>query len=349
MDSHPETPQWTAARLAAAAPTWEPDLGRARRLIRARPAARSRRLMYATAGATAALIVAFVSPSSRALAQDLWYRWFVTRVAVVRVDFSRIPLDTSIRTDGLQQTVASLAEAAGLAGFTPVLPPPDVAGGAPALSIVGRIDVTQRIRARALEDALRREGATDVDVPVEWDGTTLRAVIGPLVAANYPGEVEVLQTVPIRLEMPAAFPLERFAEISFRAGGLPKQEARELAKEYAKQPAWLLDIASDEGRDRRGRSTLAGGGSALLLEDPNESGGERVTVIISRPTRVYSASRPEPRLEPPDRELAALTHPPPSRSPTECHNHRAGLGQVRQLDSRRSPRWLTRQTPEVPT
>ena len=35
MDSHPETPQWTAARLAAVAPTWEPDLGRARLLIRA--------------------------------------------------------------------------------------------------------------------------------------------------------------------------------------------------------------------------------------------------------------------------------------------------------------------------
>ena len=33
MDSHPETPQWTAARLAAVAPTWEPDPGRARMLV----------------------------------------------------------------------------------------------------------------------------------------------------------------------------------------------------------------------------------------------------------------------------------------------------------------------------
>ena len=136
--------------------------------------------------------------------------------------------------------------AAATAGFTPVLPPPDVAGGTPVLSIVGRIDVTQRISTRALADALRREGVTDLAVPAEWDGTTLRAVIGPLVAASYPGEVEVLQTVPIRLEMPAAFPLERFAEIAFRAGGLPWAEARQLAMEYARQPAWLLDIPSDE-------------------------------------------------------------------------------------------------------
>ncbi|MEO5819625.1 MAG: hypothetical protein ABIT71_03910, partial [Vicinamibacteraceae bacterium] len=252
MDSHPDTAQWTTDRLAAVAPTWEPDAIRARTLVRPRPTARPRssttprRGLYAVAAATAALIVAFVSPSGRALAQDLWYRWFVTRVAVVRVDLSKVPLDTSIRTDGLQQTVSSLAEAAAKAGFTPALPPPDVAGGAPVLSIVGRIDMTQRIHTRALTDALRREGATDVDVPAEWDGTTLRAVIGPLIAASYPGDVEVLQTVPIRLEMPAAFPLERFAEIAFRAGGLSRAEARQLAIEYARQPAWLLDVPVDE-------------------------------------------------------------------------------------------------------
>jgi hypothetical protein len=235
--------------------------------------------------------LAFVSPSGRALAQDLWYRWFVTRVAVVRVDLSKIPLETSIRTDGFTQTVASLAEAAEQAGFTPVLPPPDVAGAVPVLGIIGRIEMTQRIHTRALADALRREGATDVEVPAEWDGTTLRAVVGPLVSATYPGEVEVLQTVPIRLEMPAAFPLERFAEISFRAGGLPRAEAHQLAVAYARQPAWLLDIPADQAVVVE-TVTLTHGGSALLIEDPNESGGERVTVFVSRPTRLYSVSSP---------------------------------------------------------
>ena len=291
MDSHPDTPQWAAARLAAVAPTWEPDLVRARRLMHPQPAARPRRSLYAAAMATAALIVAFVSPSGRALAQDLWYRWFVTRVAVVRVDLSKVPLDTSIRTDGVQQAVSSLAEAAAKAGFTPVLPPSELAGGVPALSIVGLVDVTQRIDTRALADALRREGATDVAVPAEWNGTTLRAVIGPLVAAKYPGEVEVLQTVPIRLEMPAAFPLERFAEVVFRAGGLAAAEARQLALEYARQPAWLLDLRADESVVVE-TVTLANGGSALLIEDPDEAAGDRATVFVTRPTRIYSVSSP---------------------------------------------------------
>ncbi len=97
--------------------------------------------------------------------------------------------------------------------------------------------------------------------------------------------------MPIRLEMPAAFPLERFAEISFRAGGLPRAEARQLAVEYARQPAWLLDIPKDEPVVVE-TLTLARGGTAVLIEDPAESGGERVTVIITRPTRLYTVSTP---------------------------------------------------------
>jgi hypothetical protein len=293
MDSHPET-QWIAGRLAAVAPTWEPDPVRARTALRARPAARPHRALYATAAATAALVLLGLTPSGRALAQDLWYRFFVTRVAVVRLDLSRIPLDTSIRTDGLQQAAESIADAAAKAGFTPHLPPSDLAGGRPTLSVMGRIDVTQTIRTAALEAALRREGATDVEVPADWNGTKLRAVIGPMVVANYPGEVEVLQTTPIRLEMPAGFPLVRFAEVAFRAGGLPWVEARQLAEEYAAQPAWLLDVPADEPVVVEKVALPRGDG--LLIEDPDESGGERVTVIISRPTRLYSVSSPSREL-----------------------------------------------------
>jgi hypothetical protein len=294
MDNHPETPQWTAARLAAVAPTWEPDSLRARAALRAKPAVRPRRALYATALATAALVVLGLTPSGRALAQDLWYRFFVTRVAVVRLDLSRIPLDTHVRIGGTRQVGASVAEAAARAGFTPNLPPSALLGGAPALSVVDRIEMTQTIGTRALEAALAREGATDVQVPAEWNGTTLRAVIGPMVVASYPGEVEVLQTPPIRLEMPAGFPLGHFAEVAFRAGGVPWAEARQLADEYAAQPAWLLDVPADEPVVVEKVALPRGDG--LLIEDPNESGGERVTVIVSRPTRLYSVSSPSREL-----------------------------------------------------
>jgi hypothetical protein len=294
MDSHPDTPQWTAARLAAVAPTWEPDPLRAHALMRSRPVTRPRRAMYVGAVATAALVVAFVSPSGRALAQDLWYRWFVTRVAVVRLDLAKIPLDTHIETGGYRG-VASLAEAAREAGFTPSLPAADVAGGEPALSIVSRVELTQRISIRDLEAALRRENATDVDVPAEWDGTRLRGVVGPIVFAAYPGGLEVTQTSPIRLEMPADFPLQRFAEVAFRAGGVPWMEARQLSEEYAAQPAWLLDVPANAAVSVE-TVPLADGGSAIVIEDPDESADERVKVIISRPTRLYAISSPSREL-----------------------------------------------------
>jgi hypothetical protein len=236
------------------------------------------------------VVLAFVSPYGRARAQDLWYRWFVTRVAVVRLDLSKVPLETSIRTDGLSLRV-SASDAAARVGFAPVLPAPGLAGGVPELSIVGRVEVSQRIDTRALEAALAREHATDVEVPGEWHGTTLRAVVGPMLVASYPGEIEILQTAPIRLEMPADFPLERFAEIAFRAGGVPWREARQLAADYARQPAWLLDVPADDPVLVETIS-LPGGGSALLIEDPDEQGGERATVLLSRPSRLFSVSSP---------------------------------------------------------
>jgi hypothetical protein len=285
---------WIADRLAVTEPHWEPDVARARTRLRQPPPAHRRRAMVAASLAVAAVVMAFASPYGRAGAKELWYRWFVTRVAVVRVDLSKVPLDTSIRLSALQEQV-SRADAAARIGFAPSLPPDSLAGGEPALSIVGRVEMTQRIHTGALEAALAGAHATDVEVPAEWNGVSLRAVIGPMLVARYPGDVEIVQTAPIRLEMPAGFPLERFAEVAFRAGGLPWREARQLAEDYARQPAWLLDVPADAAVLVETVS-LPGGGSALLIEDPNERGSERATVLLSRPTRLFSVSSPDREL-----------------------------------------------------
>ncbi len=290
MDSHSET-QWVADRLAVVAPPWEPDMVRARARVRAAAPPRRRVWRYGLAATAAAtLVVAIAAPSGRALAQELWYRWFVTRVAVVRLDLSRIPLESSIRTDAALVRAASLADAAGKAGFVPALPPDSIAGTPRELWVIGRMDVSQTVRTAAIAEALQREGAADVEVPAEWNGVTLRASIGPIVAAAYPGEIELLQAPPVRLEMPAAFPLARFATTIFRAGGLPADEARRLGEEFAARPAWLLDVPDDE--EAVVETVSLPGGSALLIEDAAESGGERVTVIVSRPTRIYTVSSP---------------------------------------------------------
>jgi hypothetical protein len=289
MDNHPET-QWIAARLAAIAPAWEPDIVRAgARMRAASPPARHLWRPLLAAAATA-VIVAAIAPSSRTLAQELWHRWFVTRVAVVRLDLSRIPLESSIRTDAPLRRAASLDDAATQAGFAPALPPVDVAGAPRELWVIGRMDVSQTVRTPAIIEALQREGVADVEVPAAWNGVTLRASIGPIVAAAYPGDVEVLQAPPVRLELPAAFPLARFATTIFRAGGLPQDEARRLGEEFAARPAWLLDVPDDA--DAVVETVTLPGGSGLLIEDPAESGGDRVTIIVSRPTRIYTVSSP---------------------------------------------------------
>ena len=294
MDMHPES-AWIADRLATLTPPWVPSLARGRTLVDGRAHDPRRAWRYGLATATAALLIAALAPSGRALAQDLWYRLFVSRLAVVRLDLSRLPLDTNIRTDGPGQQADSIADASRLAGYTVELPPPDVLAGEPILNVLPPIDVTQRIHTRALVDALAAVGATDIDVPAEWDGLALRATIGRTVSARYldpaspvgqrPADVTILQTPAIRLDVPAGLALDRFAEAMFRAAGLSWWEARQLGAEYAAHPAWLLD-APESGLVTVETVPLAGS-TAVVIEDASDG---QTMVWVSRPWRIYAVS-----------------------------------------------------------
>src|SRR4029450_7000108 len=97
----------------------------------------------------------------------------------------------------------------------------------------------QTIRVQRLSAALAAVGASDLDVPAEWEGVRLRAEIGPVVSAKYVDrsaapahDVEILQMPAVRLEMPGGFPLARLAEIVFRSAGSSWWEARRLGEEY---------------------------------------------------------------------------------------------------------------------
>jgi hypothetical protein len=153
------------------------------------------------------------------------------------------------------------------------------------------MEVTQTVHASHLAQALQRVGATDLQVPARWDGVILRGTIGPLVFAHYPGDVVLLQAPPARLDLPADFELARFLEIIFRIAGLDGTTARTLGLQYAKQPAILLDIPEDEAAIVE--TLQLPRGEALLIEDPNEEGGSRVTIVVSRPQRIYSVSGPD--------------------------------------------------------
>jgi len=295
MDTHPES-AWIADRLAMSTPGWEPSLAQGRARIAAHAPAPRRAWRYGLATAAAAVLVAGLAPSGRALAQDLWYRLFVSRLAVVRLDLSQVPLDTDIRTTGAAQEAGSIAEASRLAGYTVELPPSDALTGVPILSVLPPVEVHQRIQAQALRAALAKLGADDIDVPAEWEGLTVRATVGRTVVARFlgsdavgrhPNDVTIVQTPAVRLDVPAGVALDRLAEAIFRAGGLSWWEARQLGEEYAAHPAWLLD--APENSPVTVETVTLAGGTAIVIEDASDG---LTTVWVTRPWRIYGVISP---------------------------------------------------------
>jgi hypothetical protein len=283
--------RWVANRLATIEPQWSPNLARGRALLDARLA--GRRLSWtwmAAAAATAAVCVAVLAlPGTRALAQELWYRFVLNRVDVVRLDLSKLPLHMQVTTNGVEQSAQNLDEAERKTGFRPNLPSPGVLIANPGITVTGPIVLEQTIHIRDIESALGKVGASEVQVPAEWEGMQLRTEIGPMVAANYPDNVHILQARPIELSVPSGFALEHFAEVAFRSIGVSLWEARAMAQKFAAHPAWLLDIPPNAVVNVQEVALRAG--PALRIEDLDEKGVvKRATVIWSTSERMYSVS-----------------------------------------------------------
>ena len=283
--------RWVANRLATIEPQWSPNLARGRELLDARLAGRRHSWTWmATAAATAAVcVVVLALPGTRALAQELWYRFVLNRVDIVRLDLSKLPLHMQVTTNGLERSVQNMDEAERRVGFRPYLPSPGVLNANPSITVTGPISVQQTVHVRDIESALGEVGASDVQVPAEWEGMQLHTEIGPMVAANYPDNVHILQALPINLSVPPGFALEHFAEVAFRSVGVSSWEARAMAQKFAGHPAWLLDIPPDAVVNVQEVALRAG--PALLIECFDEKGAvKRATVVRSTSERLYSVS-----------------------------------------------------------
>lgn len=283
--------QWIADRLATLEPHWCPNLARGRALLDSKLEKRHHSLRWiAVAIATAAVCVAVLAlPTTRALAQQLWYRFILNRVDVVRLDLSKLPLQMQVTTNGLEQRVQDMQEAERKAGFRPYLPSPGVLHANPGITITGPISVEQTIHVRDIESALVKVAASDVQVPAEWEGVQLRTQIGPMVELNYPDRVHILQARPMELFVASGFPLEHFAEVAFRSIGVSAWQARAMATRFAADPAWLLDLAPDAVVNIQEVSLQAG--PAVLIEEVDDGGAvKRATVVRSTNERMYSVS-----------------------------------------------------------
>ena len=286
MENNDEN-RWVAERLSALDPDWQADFARGKGLLDAGRRKQTRPWSWMAAAAVAGVCIAAVAlPQTRALAQQLWSRIILNRVDVVRVDFSDLPLHPQVTAGGPPQAVQDLEDAERKAGFRPYLPARGVLPSNPSMVVIGAMEVEQTIHVAEVQAALNNVGATDVQVPPEWEGVQLRARIGPIVNLGYADDVGILEAKPIELSIPGGFPLQRFAEVAFRSVGISGLEARALAQKFVANPAWLLDIPSDEVANVEQVSLRAG--PALLVEEFNDDGtAGRVTVLRSTSERIY--------------------------------------------------------------
>ena len=289
--------RWVFDRLASIEPHWSPNLARGRKLLDARLAARrpSRTWLVPAAAILTLWVLLVALPGTRALAQELWARFVLNRVDVARLDLSKLPLRMQVTTNGLEQPVQDVYEAERKAGFKPFLPSIEVLPTSPSITVTGRISVEQTIHVRDIESALVKAGASDVQVPGEWEGIPLRTEVGPMVELQYPNDVHVLEVQTIELSVPSDFDLEHFAEVAFRSIGVYPWEARVMAKRFSAHPAWLLDIPPDAVVNIHDVSLQAG--SAILIEEVDHRGTvEQATVVRNTKKRMYSVSSPNREL-----------------------------------------------------
>jgi len=278
---------WVDERLAGLEPAWRANMARGSELLEVGLQRRAPFRAWIPAAAAAAVCIAVALPQTRAVAQQLWNHFVLNRVEVVRVDFSDLPLKSEFSGHGLPQQARDLEEAERLAGFRPFVPAAGVPAGQPSFTVLGAMDFTQTIHVGELRAALEKARVHDVTVPSEWEGVQLRYSLSPMVNVGYPGDVGILEAKSIEFSVPNGFPLQRFANVAFRCAGLSEREAAAMAQKFTSNPAWLLDVPSDEAADVE--QIILRSGPGLLVQEFNDDGRPpRVTVLRSTSDRIFA-------------------------------------------------------------
>lgn len=268
---------WVDDRLSSLktpdAPT--PDLAEARKRFEMRAGrARARRRRYLS-GVVAGAAVLAALPWPRAVAQELWERFTADRVEVVSVgsgDAAERLATTFAMTpqEYHEEAVGDLAEASRLSGFAVRLPPADITGGVPELSIIRSYTLTTRpLDVAEIRSALEAANVVDATVPDDWQGTTLVANGGPAVVARYDG-LEITQAPPLVMAAPARVKFGQFMELAFRVFGRSAAEAKTLGETFQANPALVLHFPEQAPvRDL----TLADGSRGIFVGEPDGSDG----------------------------------------------------------------------------
>lgn len=312
-NDHADVHYWVDEHLALVAPPpdWHPDSVRGRALLQRRDARRwSAPARWKLAATVAVLVVvtAFVSPFSRALAQQLWQRFTVHRVDVVRSDVAR---DKGRGLDALRRAlptrVRDLDEAAERVGFVPRLPPAGTVSGTPDLSTAAPLSITTLVHVGEVERAVQSSDPdTTRPVPAEWEGTTLTMSLGPTVAAEWPDVTLVQGYLPSIAAAPPTDltplqpailhgPLSAFylsARLIYKAGrtspGAPVAADGGMRDDRQVLSAASLLFGIRQDSHVGVREVQLQEGAATLVEDFGENGAvDRATLLWSATDRVY--------------------------------------------------------------
>lgn len=287
MERNENLGRWVDARMAALSQTeWQPNTAQAWVKLRGRNQPQPRVWLAAASAAAAVCLLLLAIPASRAIAQRLWETVFMRRVEVVRVNTDNIKSLTAdwVNAPQAPRYVADVQEAARLAGFTPLFPPALHRPG--TFAVVGELHARLVLRKSAIEEDLRRAGATDVHVPAEWDGLVLTATVHPVVIGEY-RDMVLMQTQHVTLATPAGFSLQHLGEIVFRILGRNAGEARELGTKFARNPYWFFAIPQEENVSLE--EVRLNNGTGMLVEDFDDDGkSERLAMLWSTPDRLYT-------------------------------------------------------------
>lgn len=195
-----------------------------------------------------------------------------------------------LNSDPPETSVSDLAEAARLAGFEPRLPLSKELEDtlpSPKLSVVAPIRRKVTVRARELQDALRRTQGTDALVPRSWDGVILEVNISAGIVADY-GRIRLGQRLPLEFRAPHDFPVDRFLDVLFRISGMNPADAAALANRFHARPAEFLLVAPRYRINPREVQLASGAG--VLLRHLSDDGSERLTLVWSARKRAYFLS-----------------------------------------------------------
>lgn len=269
----------------------EPNTAKALAALRAREGNRKaaqRRWTWAVSTALAICVALLALPGSRAFAQRLWETLFLKRTEVIRANFENIPdaLTPDVLSGGsVPEGVSNIDEAERKAGFRPLLPGASILSGSPNLSVSAPIEARLTLHQSELVKALEKAGASNVEVPHDWEGRSFGLEVGPIVVADF-GDLSLLQCRPFTLVAPSGFDIPRFLEVAFRILGADEAEALRMKEKFAANPAWFWAIPRDNQATIQEVSLRSGPG--VYIEDFRSNGVRAgAAVIWNTPDRMY--------------------------------------------------------------